>query len=124
MGIYGYVGGPSPFSLSNRSNVRLRGLKKAGTGAGMGAGMGTGLFGERRGSDFIYTKNLRATGIEFHLHKEFLTKNHEKLMMYSKNFPRCARSFFMGAMLMKIVILPREKRVCRVPKIYESNVVL
>ena len=81
-------------------------------GAGIGTGMGAGISGRgpalsqnpnripasalirlRRGSDFIYTKNLRATGIEFYLHKEFLKKSHEKLMMYSKNFPRCARPF-------------------------------
>ena len=58
------------------------------------------------GSDFLYTKNFRAAGIEFYLHKEFRVagsrfylhkefrkKNHAKTMIYLKNFPRCARQF-------------------------------
>ena len=62
----------------------------------------------RAGCDFIYSvhkefgaaeirfdlhKECRAAEIRFDLHKEFLKKSHEKLMMYSKNFRRCARPF-------------------------------
>ena len=62
-----------------------------------------------RDPDFIYTKSFARPRSWFYLHKEyraagirifstqrsstnFHKKNHEKLMIYLKNFPRCART--------------------------------
>ena len=64
----------------------------------------------------IYSKIFRAARANLlRVVKNFWRKTHEKLMIYLKNFPRCARQFVknfidngMGAMLMKIVILLRE----------------
>ena len=47
------------------------------------------LRGPRGG--FYLHKECCAAGIGFYLHKEFVKKHHEKLMIYSKTFPRCAR---------------------------------
>ena len=90
---------------------------------------------------FYLHKDFRAAGIRFYLHKEFLKKNHEKAMLFSKNF-RAARAnlfrvsvkflkkdqeklmiyFSMGAMRLKMMIFKEGNSVCRVAFFYFGDV--
>ena len=79
---------------------------------------------------FYLHKDVRAAGIRFYLHKEFLKKNNEKAILFSKNF-RAARAnlfrisvqflkknqeklmiyFSMGAMRLKMMIFKQGNSV-------------